>query len=432
MILWIVEVGEPVPELDGPARPFRCAMLTQEATNAGHDVVRWTSSFSHYERRMRPTREECRSYGDRLQVRLLYGPGYAVSRSPWRLWHHRIEASSFFRQARELSPPDLIFCVLPTPQLCRAAAAYGRAAGVPVVIDIQDVWPLSYLKLFPVAWRPRLNFLLAWEYHKLRGCLRPSVGITAISNTFLDWALGHARRPAGPADGVFPIGYPAAGDDPEEEREIRSAGVALKERLGLKEGEFVVAFVGTLVSSYDFTTVLAAAQHLERVGKPVRFVFAGSGGHLAEIQRLAASLKSVTLLGWLGEQHELKALLQLADAGLAPYRRGCTMSLPNKPFEYMAAGLPQISSLAGEMAAIIDRERIGLNYVPDDSRDLCRCVLRLMDNHGERRQQGENARGLFLREYSSSVIYPKLVRHLASVAGSAGARARRSAPGRHS
>ncbi len=45
--------------------------------------------------------------------------------------------------------PDVIHvCNVPI-ELCHAAVTYGRAKGIPVVIDVRDLWPDVYLEVIP-------------------------------------------------------------------------------------------------------------------------------------------------------------------------------------------------------------------------------------------------------------------------------------------
>jgi glycosyltransferase involved in cell wall biosynthesis len=258
--------------------------------------------------------------------------------------------------------------------------------------------------------------LLAGEYRALRKLLGRAAGLTAISEAYFQWALTHAGREARATDGIFPLGYPAPAGKPAEVEAIARAARNWREKLRLRDDELKVVFVGSFVSSFDFRTVIEAARRLKSAGRPVRLLFAGSGGYEAEMRRDAQGLDNLAFLGWVQDRHELAALLEVTDVGLSPYRRGCTMSLPNKPFEYMAAARPQVSSLDGELAAILDRERIGLNYVADDATALAAALERLLVEPEVRRRMGANARAVFDREYSSAVIYPRLVRHLETLA----------------
>lgn len=46
MKLWFTEIGEPLPN-EKDVRLHRYGMLTKALAALGHDVVWWTSSFSH-------------------------------------------------------------------------------------------------------------------------------------------------------------------------------------------------------------------------------------------------------------------------------------------------------------------------------------------------------------------------------------------------
>lgn len=416
MHLWIIQMGDMIPGLDGDIRPNRCSMLAETAVAAGHEVVRWGSTFRHQDRTHRAPSAQAVRAGARLQVRLLHGCGYRRNRSPARFLHHKQEARSFLAQAEGLARPDVIFCCLPTPQLCAAAVDYGQRAQVDVVLDIRDLWPDHYLTVLPGSLRGLFRPLLAAEYRRLTQMLQRARGITAISRAYLDWALKYARRGEGPGEGIFPLGYPTPEADPQQDPRIAPHIQRWKDQLKLKAGEHVILFVGSFVSSFDFQTVIEGARLIQQRRPHIRMVFVGSGGFEEGVRRSAQGLSNTHFLGWVQNKHELAGLLSLASAGISPYRRGCTMSLPNKPFEYMSAGLPQLNSLGGELAEIIEREGIGINYAPDDVEDLVSAVERLFDRDEERQGMSERARALFLREYASSVVYPRLLEHLSQLA----------------
>ncbi len=391
-------------------------MLTKEAIESGHKVLRWSSTFVHFDKSRRADGDTSYNFGDYLTIRLVDGPGYRTNRSPQRLRHHRLEVDSFLRQVEKCEVPDLIFCCLPTPHLCRAAVDFGQRHKIPVVVDVRDLWPDHYLTIFPRLWRPWLKPLLTFEYRSLRHFLSRAAGVTAISESYLEWALTHGGRKRSSRDGVFPIGSSSQALDSNDDSGVQAAKERLRLQLTLRADDFVVIYVGTFVSSQDFHTVIQAAKRLKRLGYRIRFLFAGAGGYEAKMRRAAENVDSVVFLGWIKTNEELSALLQLANVGISPYRRGCTMSLPNKPFEYMAFGLPQISSLEGEMAEIIKREEVGMQYISDDVDGLCNCLIKLATDKLEAKRLGDNARRLYLKCYSSEVIYPKLLKHLQQVA----------------
>ena len=97
------------------------------------------------------------------------------------------------------------------------------------------------------------------------------------------------------------------------------------------------------------------------------------------------------------------------------YSRGAAQGLPNKLFEYMAAGLPILSSLEGEGAEFIATHQVGFNYPPGDSDRLARIIARLADHPQERETAGANGRRLFLAEFEANIVYGNLATYLAVI-----------------
>ncbi len=82
------------------------------------------------------------------------------------------------------------------------------------------------------------------------------------------------------------------------------------------------------------------------------------------------------MLGWLNEE-ELSLCLKNSYAGLAPYSKKALMSLPNKFFEYLAYGLPIISSLKSEMDILINKKKLGCSYFSDSPKSLALAIIKV-------------------------------------------------------
>ena len=102
--------------------------------------------------------------------------------------------------------------------------------------------------------------------------------------------------------------------------------------------------------------------------------------------------------------------------GLASYSSGGLITLPNKPFEYMAVGLPILSSLEGELKTIIERENIGLQYKASDPIDLKDKIMWFLSPPEETEAMGQRAKTLFEEKYNADIVYPSLVNHLTKIA----------------
>jgi len=227
----------------------------------------------------------------------------------------------------------------------------------------------------------------------------------------VEWGLGHAGRLATPLDRAFPLGY---SDRPPSQDAIAGAERAWGE-LGVARdrGEFVVAFAGTMgLQKLDMAPVLAAARALQ--GRGVRFVFCGDGDGIDRFKAMAIGLDNVVFPGWVGRA-EIWTLLRIASVGLAPYRSSLnyTGNLPNKPIEYLSAGLPILSSLDGTLRALLLRHGCGITYEGAD--DLASALSGLLDDTGRLEAMSAAASDLYRKEFVAEVVYDELSRYLETI-----------------
>lgn len=109
--------------------------------------------------------------------------------------------------------------------------------------------------------------------------------------------------------------------------------------------------------------------------------------------------------------HEMPAVLRECDVGLIAYGKELGLdSLPNRLFEYMAAGLPVIvPKYAAEIVAIVESEQCGLAIDFEDSSEVERAILQLWRNPDESRQMGLRGRLAFeLRHNWENELKPAL------------------------
>lgn len=412
MRVWILQIGEPIVGVDPGVRPLRCNMLGAALLARGHRVRWWASTYNHFTKSYRYRGDTTVSLAPGFDVTLLHAtPSYRRHASLSRLLNQRSVATRFRRQCAPAERPDIIFACLPTPELCEAAIDYGLSHGVPVIIDARDMWPDLYTRVFPESLRP-LGRLALWpEFRRVRKIFRHATGITAVSNAYLQWALAYASRPQSRRDAVFPLGYPR---DPGLAREGERS--AFLNRHGLRNDAKLVCFIGTLGQTYDLDTLVEAARNLHQEGRnDIQFVIAGKGDRESALKKRAAGVSNLVFVGWL-DQDELRLLIHLSTVGLCAYVKDAPQSLPNKPFEYMSAGIPQISSLTGELEELIRRHGIGLPYEAGDARSLARQVKELVDLPGKRAEMSARARALFDQNFEADLIYGRLSDYLEGLA----------------
>lgn len=415
MRAWLVTVGEPLP-CDGPdERLHRTGMLAESLASRGHEVLWWSSTFDHARKQFRGVGDGQVAPSGAARIRLLHGPAYRRNVSLARLANHR----AIGRQFRELAPteptPDVILASWPTIELSREAVAYGRARGIPVVLDVRDLWPDIFVELAPPMARGLARLATSSMTRAASQAFGGAAAITGVTPPFVAWGLDHAARPASAGDLAFPLAY---GDKVPDLTAIARAKASWA-KLGVG-GAFVVAFVGTMgLQKLDMAPVIAAARALR--SENVQFVLCGDGDGLSTFKAMAAGLDNVVFPGWVGWA-EIWTLLRMASVGLAPYRNSLnyTGNLPNKPIEYLSAGLPILSSLDGMLRSLLARHGCGITYGSAGDLVAALSTLRATPRHLE--AMSAAATSLYREEFVAEYVYDAMAAHLETIAGQASRR----------
>lgn len=412
MRCWVVTVGEPLPLGDGGERRLRSGILSQMLAEAGHEVTWWTASFDHWRKAHRTDGHAATRLAQNYSIVLLWGRGYSRNISLERIGDHRDVARAFRCLAANEPKPDVIIVSLPTLELSVEAVRYGKEHGVPVVVDVRDMWPDVMLRAAPKALRPLARIPLLPMRRLAREACRDASAITGHMPAFVEWGLRHAERQQGRYDRHFPFGYESA-----SQFDVKPEDLALWAAGGVRadQAELTVCLAATLSHSFDFRALIDAARRVD--GERIRFVICGTGDNFAWLRDAAMNLSNVTLPGWVGRR-ELLALFSIADVGIAPYRDefDFRVTIPNKGPEYLAAGLPIALSLPdGPLLDILAQYDCGFSYRGDGA-ELARHLRALRDDRTRLSGMRARARQLYSDRFRAEQIYGDMVRFLEDVA----------------
>jgi glycosyltransferase involved in cell wall biosynthesis len=139
-------------------------------------------------------------------------------------------------------------------------------------------------------------------------------------------------------------------------------------------------------------------------------VLVGDGHQRETLRQRYAGLPNLILTGWL-DTREIAAVLAQSQVGLVPCR-SLPDTVPNKPFEYLAAGLPLLSSLEGEMEEIIETHELGLSYDAGDLDGFIQAVDQIGRDRPALARWSANATKAFSEKFSASRIYPDFASHV--------------------
>ena len=411
--IWLVTIGEPVPlSASKENRMHRTGAFASYLAEKGHKVIWWTSTFDHFTKKNLFQKHTSLKFKKGLDVRLIHGCGYHKNVSLSRMRNHKQVSRTFSKLIRrEIDCPDIIVAAFPTMELASASVEYGKSSGVPVIIDVRDLWPDIFVGAVPKYLRSFAKLALIRMESAAAKTFRESTGIVGISEGYLTWALQKAGIQRRVSDAVFPLGYKRPSVTALElhgaEKESRGKGV--------EPDKFICWFVGTFGKTYDLAPVIAAAKKMFLKGRnDIQFVFSGTGDRELFWKKMARGLPNIIFTGWINAA-QIEFMGRSAKIGLAAYADEAPQGLPNKLFEYFSFGLPVVSSLRGEAEELLRLERCGYPYDRCSPEDLAETVLKLKNNEADRLAAGDRARKLFEKKFSLDMIHPQFLQYIEQV-----------------
>jgi glycosyltransferase involved in cell wall biosynthesis len=201
---------------------------------------------------------------------------------------------------------------------------------------------------------------------------------------------------------------------------------------GARSEEVVFGWNGTLFQKFMYDALLLMLRAFRRASaqlgdsNPSVFEIAGTGSYLAEIRKsLAAEFAGcrVRIRGWIdpramaqyldGIDVGLYSLAMVAEGPNSEDGRFIVCKSPTKVFEYMAKGIPTISTRVGEVAHFLEHGVTG--FVSDDEDELVEAFVALATDPGLRDRMGAAARRACVERYSMATATAMLADVLAEV-----------------
>lgn len=376
--------GEP-----GASRHFQHARLW---ARAGHDVRILTGNVNYKTGATAPL-DPGKSY--RLEQ---HPDGFRV----YRIWAYSRFKGSFKKRllyfasyaahaailGSGLDRPDVVLASSTPLTVGLPGEFLARRFRVPFVFECRDIWPEAAVEagvMTNPAWARRARSLANHLYHAadhmvtVTGRMKtqiatygiPESEISVVPNGVDDWMIPESFRSRNP--------------------------------LARFAGKFVCLYVGAH-GIWNFLDQIVDAAVLLRDDPRLVFVFVGDGDHRAALERkaLAHGLTNLHFLGaW--PKEEAYAAMVHAQIGLITSTRtpAYLQILPNKIFDYLAAGLPAVTAAmeGGEMADVMQGSKGGWLCAPDDARSLADAIRTAADTTSDaRRAMGEAGRA-YVREH---------------------------------
>ena len=322
---------------------------------------------------------------------------------PWRVLGKKLDGVLSFpgfpnprwiahlaRTTASVNPDVIVVRDLP---LCPTAIWVARRHRVPIVMDmaenyaamIQEMWDAKRHKVTDLLVRnprlvamveryclPRLDKILVVVEESRERVVRvgvPEHQVAIVSNTPPGKRAMHPRPP-----------------------KTKSVDAPLE-----------LVYLGIMEIPRGVGDLLDAVARLRDAGRQVHLRLVGAGRDREFFEKQAAALglstPEVEFLGHVPNETALQIVAE-ADVGVVPHHadEAWNTTIPNKLFDYMAAGLPVVSSDAAPCARVVSETAAGEVFRSQDPDDLAAAVTRLF-NRDARAKRGVAGQRAILQRY---------------------------------
>lgn len=356
-----------------------------------------TSDFSHGKK------QHFKSVGklSNIKITTCHEPGYPKNVCLKRFASHKKLAKNVEIYLNKRKAPDLIYVAVPSLDVAEVCAAYCERNNVKFVVDIQDLWPEAFRLVFNI---PVVSSMIFEPMRRQADRIYKTADrIVAVSQTYAD--RGKRVNAKCPHPEVVFLGTNL--DTFDSYKEDVEKG---------EDDEILFAYCGTLGHSYDLTSTFDALSILQDKGIKYRFVIMGDGPLKNQFIEYAKQKGiNAEFTGTLNYPDMVRRLCE-CDIALNPIMHGAAQSIINKHADYVAAGLPIISTQESkEFRQLIDDYSMGFNCKNADPKDMAEKMEKLIYDEKLRLDMGKNARRCAQERFDRKYTYTKLAKIITSI-----------------
>ena len=412
MNIWLINPYGPIPS--EAWRTYCFPLIAEVLTADGHEVTWWTSNFAHHFKKFRSDSWQDVEAWKGFRIRLVPTTGYRKNIGPGRLFRDAVFALRTYCRGRTEPRPDLIIYSESPLTFGFAGQRLADFHGCPSIYHQMDLWPELIVDAAPRGLRFAVQSVL-WPVYALRkrNFSRLSAA-TALAQPYLDAVLDQAPELRSKPNAVIYNGI-----DVEVFRAKMDGVEVPTSRFPVKQQDEVWAvFAGSLGPSYDIGVMCEVARRLAALGSKIHLVIAGDGPLRQLVESTSRGETGLANLYYVGQlsSAELAALYARCDVGLCAYSASSNVEMPDKIYDYTAAGLPVLVSLRGEVADIVSRSSIGFSYKGGSADDLLSKLLAINADADEMSAMSEASRGLGM-QFDKNVQYRKFIDVIKQVIG---------------
>ncbi len=306
-------------------------------------------------------------------------------------------------------PVDVIYVYHPPATIGLPALVLSLFRRIPVVYDIQDLWPDTLKATGMVQNGAAFWIIDQW----CRFIYKHASKIVVLSPGFKR-ALVDRGVPKDKVEVIY---------NWCEEGQFQSGlrNEALAREIGMA-GRFNIVFAGTMGKAQALDTILDVAGLFSDRCPAIQFVFVGGG---IEVGRLKKRVEDEQIRNVIfcpqRPISEIGEILNLADVLLVHLKDDplFRITIPSKTQAYLAAGRPILMGVRGDSADLVTKANAGLCCIPEDRKSIAQTIERLfVMPRAELEAMGVNGKRYYREELSLAKGVRRFEEVFRSVSGS--------------
>lgn len=312
----------------------RVDLLYEYLTAQGNEVTVLASNYIHREKKKRTAAKH--------PYVLIHTKPYRKNISIARLCSHNQFSKDAFQRIRDMEA-DVLYLVVPQNSNAKIAKWYRKCyPDTKIIIDIVDMWPES----FPIHGTEHFPFTL-W------GKVRDSnLHYADLIVTECDYYQERLKKQL---QGKNVVTMPWL--KPDRPWHSRFEDTAYQ----LPNDKISLCYLGSVNNIIDIDKICRIIREI-RKKKPVALHIIGNGERISELKAKAKEAGAeVEDHGAVYDEAQKQQIMDQCHFGLNIMKDTVCVGLSMKSVDYLAAGLPIINNLPGDIAGFIERYRAGIN-----------------------------------------------------------------------
>lgn len=360
----------------------------------GNNVEVITSNYNHGTKEYFDSIPENENY----KITMLHESAYPKNVCLKRFYAHFVFGGNVGKYLSKRKKPDVIYCAVPTLFASYQAAKYCKKNKIKFIIDVQDLWPEAFQMVFNI---PVISDIIFFPFRFMaNGIYKRADEIVAVSKTYCERVMC-VNKKCKTSHTVF-LGTKLADFDKNAEKE---------NKINFNKDKLLLAYCGTLGSSYDLSCVIDALKIIKERGQDVvQFVVMGDGPRKEEFENYAKKKNIDAFFAGRLEYADMCATLCECDMVVNPITKGAAQSIINKHADYVASGLPVLNTQeCEEYRNLVEEYNMGFNCRNNDAQDLAEKMLLLINDERLRKEMGKNARRCAEERFDRANTYKELI-----------------------